>query len=86
MTESVATQPSELSSTALTRRDYTRLTLRENQVALLVVRGLSNKEVARALGLSHGTVKVHVHNIFQKIGARSRYGLIMQMSSVENAA
>jgi len=58
-----------------------RLTRREQQVALLIVRGLSNKEVARELGVSHGTVKLHVHRIFQKTGVRNRYSLIIQMSA-----
>lgn len=58
-----------------------RLTRREQQVALLIVRGLSNKEVARELGLSDGTVKLHVHRIFQKTGVRNRYSLISQMSA-----
>ena len=53
------------------------LTARERQVAFLVIRGLSNKHVARELELSEGTVKVHLHNIFQKLGAKNRYGLIV---------
>ena len=61
------------------------LTSRENQVTLLVGRGLSNKEVARELGVSDGTVKLHLHNIFQKLGARNRYGLIHQMVSSGSA-
>jgi len=61
------------------------LTRREHQVALLVGRGLSNKEVARGLGISDGTVKLHVHNIFQKLGARNRYGLIQRMVSSGSA-
>jgi two-component system nitrate/nitrite response regulator NarL len=52
------------------------LTPREYEVALLVGRGLSNKGVARELGLSEGTVKLHVHKIFHKLGARNRYALI----------
>jgi DNA-binding NarL/FixJ family response regulator len=44
------------------------LSPREREVALLVARGLSNKEVARELGLSEGTVKAHVHSILQKLG------------------
>jgi two-component system, NarL family, nitrate/nitrite response regulator NarL len=52
------------------------LSPREREVAFLVASGLSNKEVARRLGVSDGTVKIHVHNIFQKIGARNRYMLI----------
>jgi DNA-binding NarL/FixJ family response regulator len=52
------------------------LSSREQEIALLVGRGLSNKDVARQLGLSPGTVKTHVHNIFNKLGQRGRYGLI----------
>jgi DNA-binding NarL/FixJ family response regulator len=51
------------------------LTAREHEVAMLVVRGLSNKEVALQLGLSDGTVKLHVHKILKKLGARNRYAL-----------
>jgi DNA-binding NarL/FixJ family response regulator len=53
------------------------LTPRERQVAVLVMRGLSNKDVARELELSDGTVKTHLHNIFQKLGTKNRYGLIV---------
>lgn len=52
------------------------LSPREREVAILIARGLSNKEVARELGVSDGTVKIHVHSIFQKLGAKSRYSLI----------
>lgn len=51
-------------------------TPREKEVALLVDAGMSNKEIARRLGLSVGTVKLHVHNILCKAGVRSRYGLM----------
>ena len=52
------------------------LTLRESQVAELVSRGLSNKEIARALDLSESTVKHHVHSILGKIGVPSRFQLV----------
>ena len=48
------------------------LTAREREIALLVARGLRNKGICRELQLSEGTVKVHVHNIFQKLGISSR--------------
>ena len=54
------------------------LSPRERAVALLIAGGLSNKEVARELGLSLGTVKAHVHNTFAKLGVRSRRYLIVQ--------
>lgn len=53
------------------------LTPREHQVALLVGRGLSNKEIARELKVSHGTVKLHVHKILQKLGVKNRYGVLL---------
>lgn len=48
------------------------LTAREHEVARLVERGLSNKEVARALDISVSTVKHHVHNILSKLELSSR--------------
>ncbi|MGA2842897.1 MAG: LuxR C-terminal-related transcriptional regulator [Steroidobacteraceae bacterium] len=43
--------------------------------------GLSNKEVARELRLSEGTVKIHLHHILRKLGAKSRYSLIVRLLS-----
>lgn len=54
------------------------LTQREREVAALVSCGLSNKAIARQLGLGCGTIKLHVHNILQKTGANSRYSLIAE--------
>jgi DNA-binding NarL/FixJ family response regulator len=51
------------------------LTPREREVARLVARGLSNKQVARELGLSSGTVKLHLHRTFQKLGVKGRSSL-----------
>jgi DNA-binding NarL/FixJ family response regulator len=42
------------------------LTPREQEVALLAKRKLTNGEIAHTLGIKHGTVKVHVHNILKK--------------------
>jgi DNA-binding NarL/FixJ family response regulator len=52
------------------------LTAREREVVLLVGNGLSNKQIARILALSEGTVKLHVHNILLKLATKSRYHLI----------
>ncbi len=48
------------------------LTPRERQIARLVSEGMSNKEIARRLDVSQGTVKVHLHNIFQKLEITNR--------------
>lgn len=61
------------------------LSPREREVAQLVSRGLSNKEIARELRLSNGTVKLHVHSIFLKIGTHTRYTLIGLMSGSDIA-
>ena len=53
------------------------LTSREQQVAELVEQGLKNKEIARALGICPGTVKIHLKHIFEKTGVRGRYGLAL---------
>jgi DNA-binding NarL/FixJ family response regulator len=53
------------------------LSPREHEIALLAGRGLSNKGVARELGLSPGTIKTHVHSILMKLGERNRQRLIL---------
>jgi len=45
---------------------------RERQALTLIARGLSNKEIARELGISLATTKSHVHNILAKLGVRRR--------------
>ena len=48
------------------------LSARERDVARLLVRGVSNKEIARALGIEVVTVKKHVGNILRKLEVRNR--------------
>lgn len=48
------------------------LTLREKEIARLVLSGESNQEIAKELGLSVNTVKMHMQNIFIKLGIRRR--------------
>ncbi|HKY82684.1 MAG TPA: response regulator transcription factor [Sphingobium sp.] len=51
------------------------LTPREMEIADHACRGLSNKLIARELGASEGTVKIHLHNIFQKLRITNRTAL-----------
>ena len=53
-------------------RGVPQLSDREREVLQLVASGLANKEVARALFISEGTVKTHLVHIFGKLGADSR--------------
>jgi DNA-binding NarL/FixJ family response regulator len=48
------------------------LTVREREVTELIDRGLSNKEIARRLGIELATVKNHVHNILEKLQVHRR--------------
>jgi DNA-binding NarL/FixJ family response regulator len=60
-----------------------QLTPREAEIGELLCRGVSNKQIARALGLQLATVKNHVHNILEKLGVRSRAeaGSVLRASS-----
>ena len=53
-------------------RDYSPLTAREQQVAGLLDRGLSNKEIARELGIEVATVKHHIHHVLEKLHVTRR--------------
>ena len=53
-----------------------KLTPRELDVVRLVARGLRNKEVARQLGITEGTVKMYLHSVYDKLGIGSRFELM----------
>lgn len=52
--------------------DPATLTRREKETLRWIARGVSNKEIARAMGLAESTVKVHVQSILRKLGVASR--------------
>lgn len=54
-----------------------KLSERERQIVALVSKGLSNKVIARTLNVSEGTIKSHLHAIFQKLRIGSRYALLV---------
>ena len=57
---------------AITENALTVLTDREHQIMCLVSEGLSNKEIGRRLNTRDGTIKVHLHHIYQKLEISNR--------------
>jgi len=51
---------------------FSKLTPRENEILSHLAEGQSNKVIARNLGISDGTVKLHVKSILRKLGVHSR--------------
>jgi two-component system nitrate/nitrite response regulator NarL len=51
------------------------LTARERQIVRVMAQGLTNQEIAQRLRLAEGTVKVHLHRIYQKLGIANRTAL-----------
>ena len=56
--------------------DLTPLTPRQKDVARLIIKGLSNKQIASQLNISPATVKDHVHAILTRLKLPSRTALI----------
>lgn len=59
------------------RHPLAALSPRERQIAEHVSRGLRNRDIADALGMSEGTVKVYLHTIYQKLGIDNRTELAL---------
>lgn len=55
-----------------------KLTVREREVLGLVAEGLQNKHIANKLRLSEHTVKLHLHHVISKLGARNRTDAAMR--------
>jgi DNA-binding NarL/FixJ family response regulator len=58
-----------------------RLTPREAEIARFLAAGLSNKQIARKINIADGTVKIHLHRAYQKLGIANRATLAVMVSS-----
>lgn len=56
--------------------DWASLTERQREIVALAARGLSNKQIARQLGISPETVKTHLHHVFERHGVHGRVALL----------
>jgi two-component system, NarL family, nitrate/nitrite response regulator NarL len=68
------------------RNGVLRITRREREIVEYVCRGLKNKEIAEALSITAGTVKVHLMHIFEKTGVKDRFQLALQGRQFLSAA
>lgn len=57
------------------------LSAREAEMAVMIARGLANKEIAAELNISPATVRTHIYNLYQKAEARSRVELLNKLRS-----
>lgn len=53
------------------------LTPREIETVRLVAGGHSNRQIAEQMGLQEGTIKVHLHNVYKKLGIENRVDLTL---------
>jgi DNA-binding NarL/FixJ family response regulator len=56
------------------------LTAREQDVATLLIKGMSNKEIARSLKLREVTVKLHIRNLFRKLATKNRTQVAVRLA------
>ena len=58
------------------------LSPREREVVFLAIKGFANKAIARQLDVTEGTVKLHLHRVYQKLGIKSRFALAVLAKDV----
>ncbi|MBB6560678.1 FixJ family two-component response regulator [Acidovorax soli] len=68
------------------RERHAQLSAREREVLGLIIEGLTNKEIGRALELSPRTVETHRANLFAKLGAESLAQLIRRYAALVDGA
>ncbi|MCA1754851.1 MAG: helix-turn-helix transcriptional regulator [Spirochaeta sp.] len=61
------------------RRRMLNLSAREAEIAVLIARGMANKQIAADLSISPATVRTHIYNLYQKVGAGSRVELLNKL-------
>lgn len=65
-------------------QSYFDLTPRQKQTADLVCRALDNKQIAGELHISGDTVRMHLKEVFRKVGVESRTALLLKMLETQH--
>ena len=71
--------------TLLTEADIPKLTKRQREVLSLLARGLSNKEIARALDIAEATTKTHITALLRGLGVRNRTAAAFKAAKLVNS-
>jgi DNA-binding NarL/FixJ family response regulator len=79
----IADLSDKLSNVGIRPGHYEELTEREREILGLVAQGLSNQEIAEQLVIGLGTVKNHVHNIFEKLHVNNRQDAAIFLSLLQ---
>lgn len=81
--ERIAVLSERLTNVGMHPEHYAELTEREREVLELVAGGLSNQEIADQLVIGLGTVKNHIHNIFEKLNVSNRQDAAIFLSLLQ---
>ena len=73
----IGQNPLPASSTPTSGGPSTSLTERELEIVRSIAGGQRNREIAERLGIREGTVKIHLHNVYEKLGISSRVELAL---------
>jgi DNA-binding CsgD family transcriptional regulator len=71
----------QATSTSGVREVHPSFTGREREIVDLLMQGMSNRQIAQALGIAEATVKKHLHHVYRKLGVRSRALLIVEQAA-----
>ena len=68
---------------------YKNLTIREEQVLNLLLRGHSNKSMARIMSVTSHTIKAHLESIYRKVGVHNKvqaviYAMVNRIGDLDN--
>ncbi len=68
---------------------YKNLTIREEQVLNLLLRGHSNKSMARIMSVTSHTIKAHLESIYRKFGVHNKvqaviYAMVNRIGDLDN--